>query len=278
MDFIFLLLLSLLANFSFALPPHSQPRAQVSVPSDENVLIPLTTEKSSLSALPQTMTLITWNVLKGDKGAAWTRDLSLLAQNTELLALQEAMDDDFMPKALEQLESFSFFLARSFMYDDGRSTGVSTGARALPLSIDFRRSPGREPVLNTPKMTIITSYAMTDGIPLLVLNIHGINFVASNQLSKQLDELRPLIANWSGRVALLGDFNTWNSSRKEILDSFTKNLGLIHVAFTSKQKPDPRKKILDHVFLRGCTPVKAEVLDHIKTSDHAPLSVKMHCD
>lgn len=243
------------------------------IPPDTEVILPLTTAASSVHALPRRLNLITWNVHKGSDTEKWALDMVKLSSESDLLALQEAMHDDFMPGALTRLQGFAFWMAQSFLYRDGRGTGVSTGSRTQTAALDFSRSPGHEPVTNTPKVSLISTYVMEDGKPILVVNIHGINFVANSELRHQLEKLEPVFHQWSGRTIFLGDFNTWNGWRTSYLENYTKDLGFKEVPFAD----DPRKLVLDHIFIKGCKIMDSKVLSQIKSSDHLPLWASIDC-
>jgi endonuclease/exonuclease/phosphatase (EEP) superfamily protein YafD len=256
-----------------ALPP-SDRSSELRVPDPDEVLRDLTKKSHQNPQLPPKFSLLTWNIQKASDGAAWAKDLNRLSKNADLVLLQEAVSNNFMTSTLENLKAHSFLMAQSFFYNDGNSTGVATGSKASLEGRGFRQSPAREPITKTPKLTLMTVYQMQDRVPVLVLNIHGINFVSNTLWRQQLEDLRPYLLRFSGRVIFAGDFNTWNPGRTEFLESFAAELGLqkVHLGI------DERRLKLDHIFLRGCTAAKAKLHSEIKTSDHLPLKAEIICD
>ncbi|GIL16553.1 MAG: EEP domain-containing protein [Oligoflexia bacterium] len=243
------------------------------IPDDNKVIISLT-QANTTQTLPNSISVLVWNVHKGSDENAWKSDLQSISADANLVLLQEAMNDDFMPQALQSLLKFEFFMAQSFIYTNGKdSTGVATGSTAHPNAQFFRRSPDREPVLSTPKMSLLSIFSLPKGKPLLVVNIHAINFVTQSTFERQIDDLLPLIRDFKGAVIFAGDFNTWSSGRLEALLKRTKKMGLKQVDFFI----DPREQVLDHIFVRDCEPEKAEILKDIHTSDHLPLKATLHC-
>jgi endonuclease/exonuclease/phosphatase (EEP) superfamily protein YafD len=244
------------------------------VPGPDEVLLELTKKSHQIPQIPNQFSLLTWNIHKGTEGAPWARDLEALASGSQLVLLQEAVTSGFMTRTLEQLQNLSFMMAQSFFFSDGISTGVATGSNITLEEKNFRQSPTREPITNTPKVTLLTVYQMQDGEPLLVMNIHGINFVTNKQWRQQLEDLRPYLLNFTGRIVFAGDFNTWNPGRSDYLDVFANQVGLHEVKFSN----DTRSIKLDYIFLRGCTANKARLHSEIKTSDHFPLKAEIDCN
>lgn len=229
----------------------------------------------SIQAFSSKMSILVWNVFKGESETAWAQDMRELTKTRSLVFLQESVDDNFMMSVLRSIPSLGWLLARSFYMDTNRSaTGVITGSAQTPLSSVFLRSRDREPFLNTPKMTLLTTYMMEDGSRLLAVNIHAINFRPSEAFYRQIDDIMGILKKWEGKIIFAGDFNTWAPARLEYLKKRTSSIGLKHVAFGR----DPRRLILDHIFVRGCLPYGSEVRSDIQTSDHWPLTTHLLCE
>lgn len=252
--------------FASPLPPYQLPPAA-------EVIVPLTQNPPATPSLGTKFKLISWNIHKAQAGEAWAEDLFTLSVDADLVLLQEVMNDRFVPLALRQLPHLSFNMAQSYLFQDGSSTGVATGVSTPIASLEAFRSPGREPFTNTPKMSLATKILLIDGSTLLVINVHGINFVSSEVFREQIESLRFLIESHRGKVVFAGDFNTWNAERVSYLNAFAQSLHLSKVEFSV----DPRKFIFDRLYLRGCHASKATVLSQIKTSDHFPLKVELTC-
>ncbi|MFX6334837.1 hypothetical protein ABTF54_19430, partial [Acinetobacter baumannii] len=83
--------------------------------------------------------------------------------------------------ALAPFKGMSYFMANAFTFK-GFLTGVMGGYLSEPSQLEFRRSPQREPILNSPKMSLLASFTMVGGKPLKIVNVHGINFVGPDKL------------------------------------------------------------------------------------------------
>jgi endonuclease/exonuclease/phosphatase (EEP) superfamily protein YafD len=163
--------------------------------------------------------------------------------------------------------------AKSFAYTMKRiPTGVLTASASAPEYTKALRSPIREPVINTPKMSLMSTYPLNGtGKSLMVVNIHGINFAGWRALKNQLRELEALMAEHEGPVIFAGDFNTWRVKRLKVLQEMASRLDLRQATFD----PDYRTRVfghpLDHIFFRELSLEKAEVFENIASSDHKPI-------
>jgi endonuclease/exonuclease/phosphatase (EEP) superfamily protein YafD len=163
-------------------------------------------------------------------------------------------------------------MANSFVWK-GAMTGVLSGFAYEPEKLAFRRSPQFEPILNSPKMSLLAWFHFQDGRPLVVVNIHGINFVGPDKLKNQLDDVAAQLTGYDGALLVAGDFNTWSDARSDVVRAFAKNLHLTEVAFEHKAK----KAVLDHVFARGCAVERSWVVEDVASSDHDPEFVNLNC-
>ncbi|MBT3236162.1 MAG: endonuclease/exonuclease/phosphatase family protein [Bdellovibrionales bacterium] len=222
--------------------------------------------------------LLVWNLYKGDR-ASWKRDFLQLSSNRDILLLQEFYLNQQMETTFADLLEFDFICATSFIlkrYGKEISTGVATAATSAPLSYRYLRSPDLEPIIKTPKMLLFTTYPLTGPQPqLLVVNIHGINFVNSQALSRQLEQAAAEIESFEGPVVFAGDFNTWSANKREVLVAITKRLGMSEVLFS----PDTRMLVLgrpvDYIYLRGLEAVNSKVYGDIDGSDHFALAAEL---
>ncbi len=79
-------------------------------------------------------------------------------------------------------------------------------------------SRAREPLAFTPKPMLASSYELTNGQSLLLINIHAINFVHTRHFEDQLAQLHEVLLRHRRRhknapAIIAGDFNSWHSSR-----------------------------------------------------------------
>lgn len=228
--------------------------------------------------LPAIINMMSWNLHKGEAGSKFYTDLQFLARSKDLILTQEAMNDPRMPNEFLRLNFGDIWMAQSFRDVEANETsGVATISRAKAFEIFFRRSPGVEPVVFTPKMTLGTIYQLENGSLLLVLNIHGINFTSNTEFELQIKDLIPYIGNFPGKVIFAGDFNTWNVGRHLFLDNAMRKLKMTQIEFSNGQPENEYGLVLDHIFVRGCKVLDAKVVSYIDTSDHSPITAKLDC-
>jgi len=231
-------------------------------------------------ALPKNLNVIVWNIYKGKK-KSFGANLKKLSSSADLLLLQETHLKDKVKKVLSETEH-SYYMGVSFKMR-GTPTGVSTGSTVEPNSVDYQRSK-RELGFTTPKISLITKYNIaTSGEELLVINIHGINFVTVGSFKKQIGALLEVINAHSGPVLFAGDFNTWSKSKYTYLQESLTEAGLTEAIFEEDNRLrapiisriNRFSNPLDGVFVRGMTITEAKVLEGYKGSDHHPIRVKL---
>nr|ALS89730.1 Endonuclease/Exonuclease/phosphatase family [uncultured bacterium] len=238
------------------------------IPGDEHVMTRYS--EATQTVLPSEFNVLVWNLHKGgDDG--WSEDFSKFANSAQLLLTQEATSDS---RVLGEFTSspLQYEMATSFYTEDDVRTGVATGSVVRADSVRWARSKHREPIVQTPKMTVFTTYPMADGRELLVVNIHvilaNLNLVAS--MNAQLAVITKVLESHTGPVLVGGDFNTWFSGRTNALLMWAKKQNLKHVVF----QEDSRNQVLDHIFYRDLKAVSGSVHDWVESSDHYPLEVK----
>jgi len=117
----------------------------------------------------------------------------------------------------------------------------------------------------------VARFALQDRLPLLVINLHAINFtVGSDQYRRQLDALGSLLDVHRGPVLLAGDFNRWNGARVRVLRRFMARHHLSELPIS----PDWRSRHFGHsvdaILLRGLRGIASAALP-TRSSDHNPL-------
>ncbi len=224
---------------------------------------------------PDVIKLLIWNVYKGRHREKWRKDFLTLSADMDLILLQEAMDDGWMPNIwLNDCPDHHWKMATSFSYRKN-STGVATGSRFQASFIDFIRGKEREMFFLTPKVTLASKYKFTDSKlkqkehELLVINTHVVNFTTTSAFVRFVEELLEMVQNHTGPLIIAGDFNTWN---------FKRWFHLLRILAQLEIKPveideDPRVLKLDHVFTRGFRVSHTVVHDQVLSSDHYPLEV-----
>ncbi len=213
--------------------------------------------------------VLVWNIYKGGKSGIYT-DLNILTQDIDLALLQEAhLSRTFLNLACQR-NDLNWKLARNFTDANGIYAGVMTAGRSNPDDFYYLKSPGTEPFSNVHKMTMVTFYDLPDqSDQLMVLNIHGINFVAQKHFEDQITVAAEKIKTHTGPVIFAGDFNTYTAGRLSFLKKALGNLGLKQAEVKGNEYQGII--VLDHLFYRGLEITKTEVLKHINTSDHKPI-------
>ncbi|MBS3799253.1 endonuclease/exonuclease/phosphatase family protein [Pseudoalteromonas sp. BDTF-M6] len=269
---LYLLLLLLYLQWQQAVLPEQVNNTAVSANSPAHCAQPL----AQPSALPPTLAqqvipadikVLSWNIYKASHPQLLP-DLQQLAKQANVLLLQEAYDDP-MFDALKPYARFS---------PGYRSYRQQTG---LTLLSDWApqfhcRFYQREPWLRTPKASSVSRYAVANGVSLLVINMHGINFTLGiADYREQLNRLAKLVKLHQGSVIFAGDLNTWSDERWRLVHRTLSDLGMQRVSFT----PDHRTTVfglpLDHIWIRGVTLTSAQTLERT-SSDHNPLLVSVH--
>lgn len=244
---------------------------EIRVPDESKSLVRLETGLSGQQKpLPNHISILVWNIHKASEKEKWATDFLILSKNADLVLLQESVNDPIVLETLQVGHHAEAWMGVSFEYENSpRFTGVMSLSHNTPIEVQNLRSPDREPILKTPKQTLVSYFDLEHSQNLLVLNTHGINFVSNKKWRRQLKALRPLIASHSGPIIWGGDFNTWNGSREKFLMEFTRSLGL-----TPAPIDPPINGIqLDYIFTRDCAITHSESLTEISSSDHAPLAV-----
>ncbi|MCB0341114.1 MAG: endonuclease/exonuclease/phosphatase family protein [Pseudobdellovibrionaceae bacterium] len=243
------------------------------IPPDEEVLREDGPAVAQLLEKSASLKIFVWNVYKGQRDRLLP-DLQVYSEASDFVLLQETLTSTSFTNAFNRVNGMAWHSAISF-FDEKVGTGVSTGSRFAISSLKFLRSEPREPIINTPKMVLLAEYPIEgEREPLLVANIHGINFVANSDFKKQIRQLFNELAQHRGPILLGGDFNTWNADRRKFLVKMTQSQDLVHVTWPR----DHRFFELDHIFVRGLDVKRSHILDYVDSSDHEPLFIeaKLH--
>jgi len=224
--------------------------------------------------------VLNWNIAKNNFDKTWFKDFFRILRQyqPDLIFFQEVR----MGVGVEQIIGFnhlSWAYAPNFI-DAHHQTycGILTAANISHITKKAIVTKHHEPLVNTPKVSLITEYPLSNQRKtLLTINSHLINFVDLHKFKTQLQEIELALSTHHGPIIFSGDFNTWNRQRAILLDKAVTKLGLKPVEFA----PHESKKIkrfllsppLDYIFYRGLTakPDSAKVLDEINSSDHKPL-------
>lgn len=255
----------------------------------------LVTGEASEAVLQLPLEVAVWNICKGSQ-EGFAADFAALASSRQLLLLQEHMENKKIGKALEPLtQHMQVDAAISFRFKGSdKATGVATASVVRPSRTEAWITKDREPVVKTPKATLVTWYPIAlstaakdppsnvrsnRGVSarLLVVNIHGINIAGFGALKRQLDRVRPIVQQHKGPVVFAGDFNTNTSRKREYMTKLALELNLQEMTF----EPDGRMTAafgsipLDYVYTRGLAVEQCQVLIERTGSDHKALTFRV---
>ncbi|MEH1824028.1 MAG: endonuclease/exonuclease/phosphatase family protein [Nostoc sp.] len=224
--------------------------------------------------------VLSWNIAKQNYNKTWLKDFLKIIDtyHPNLIFLQEfslKLEADEWGKWLKMNWSF----APNFVDIHHQTySGIFTAATISPITKQVITTQHHEPIVKTPKISLITEYQLSEqSTTLLTINSHLINFVDLNKFKIQLQELELALSIHRGPLIFSGDFNTWSRKRAVILNQVTTKLGLTPVVFAPHHQDKIKRFLLspplDHIFYRDISVKKgtAEVLDEICSSDHKPL-------
>ena len=246
------------------------------IPDDNNVIVNLgTPTRSELPA--KKIKFLIWNLHKG-ADAPFKKDYLELIKGKDIIVNQEIFLDDNMTDVFALLPDFLFTTATSFF--SGKEvvrTGVANISKVPPVYATYIRTQTLEPFVGTPKVCLVTSYPIKNSVnKLTVVNIHGINFVSSQNFLFELHRIYSTIKNINGPLVFTGDFNTWNQERITLLSHYIKSMGLKEAQFFPDNRMTFNGYPLDHFFhTEDLKVTKAKVQAFYKGSDHKPLEVEV---
>jgi endonuclease/exonuclease/phosphatase (EEP) superfamily protein YafD len=224
--------------------------------------------------------VLSWNIAKKNYHERWLKDFFEIIEQYQpnLIFLQEFRLELGLTNVLEWLE-MSWNFAPNFIDAHHQSySGIFTAATTSSLNKQVIITKHHEPIIKTPKVSLITEYPLSHNkATLLAINSHLINFVDLNKFKIQLHELELAISAHRGPIIFSGDFNTWSRKRAIILDKVVTKLRLIPVNFAPHESRKIKRFLLspplDWIFYRELSEkkVSAIVLDRIYSSDHKPL-------
>ncbi|MCF1428181.1 MAG: endonuclease/exonuclease/phosphatase family protein [Shewanella sp.] len=226
---------------------------------------------SSTASLDEdgTLTVAVWNIYK-QQNEGWQAELKGLIDSSQLVLLQEASLTPLL-KAYFADHSAHISMVRAFTGFD-IANGVMDIARVAPLEVCGQLTT--EPLIRLPKSALVSTYPLSTGKSLLVVNLHGVNFswglgTYKQQLSMALEE----VAAHLGPVIVGGDFNTWRSERTRLVKDWMTKLGMKEVDYRQDARSQVFGMPLDHLFYRDLTLEKANARP-TEASDHNPIQAR----
>jgi len=234
---------------------------------------------AALPSLPSEFSVLVWNAHKNED-PGFEREFQQLAGRSHLALLQEAVE------SLPVWDGFGCSYAISWADQEPKSSsGVATYSRAQQVSAELQRTEGREPVVGTPKVSLVSLFKVQGSDKqLMVVNTHALLMTSSNeQLQKLARVVRTHMAQ-GGSVIWAGDFNTKDEARHQYLLELTQSLGLHapdwegHRTTHHPFGPEIGDYPLEHLFASPDIHFqKAEALSS-PVSDHNKLFAKIRID
>jgi endonuclease/exonuclease/phosphatase (EEP) superfamily protein YafD len=194
---------------------------------------------------------------------------STYTDQSDFLLFQEAV-----------LEHSCIFLPEGFGYEAAANLngkihhyGVMTASRILSDRAKALLTKEKEGVWGTHKSLLFTEYHFADGTPLMIVNIHAINFRENKAYKREKKRLFTFLSTYKGALIVAGDFNTWNGVRLKTLLAHARSLKMHQVPCEHDVKSFLGYP-LDLIFYRGLKLKICTVDKHHAISDHHPVFVK----
>ncbi|RUO74909.1 hypothetical protein CWI80_06155 [Pseudidiomarina sediminum] len=214
--------------------------------------------------------VLCWNTQKLTETPQFQRVLAEVTANYPclFLLLQEAKlstKNDWL------LPHWSYAVAPNIQ--TRRSTyGVVTASQYAFTDAQARLSKKREGMIATHKSYMLSYHALARGGTLLVVNVHAINFVRTQQFSKEIELIREELLEHRGPLIVAGDFNVWSRQRRLRLLQFCRSVGLRQAIMTDPHHIKTyRQHPLDFIFYRDLSLQETSAIDTSSVSDHNPL-------
>ena len=247
------------------------------IPTDADVITTL--GKSTKTQLPpKKLKFLVWNLYKGAKDSFKHEYLSL-AFNRDVVIKQEVVLDKNMKSVFSYFPFFETTNATSFFTGKEKDirTGVSTTSAVAPGEVKFVRTTTLEPVVSSPKVTLITRYPIRFSTKqLTVINIHAINFVSNKNFKNELEKIYQAVKHFPSPLVWAGDLNTWNEERLDILADYANKLGMSFAQFYPDNRMTFNGNPLDHfMHTKDLKVTSAKVDGYYQGSDHKPLELEI---
>lgn len=237
-------------------------------------------DSSATLDVEERVSVLVWNIKK-EQEASFASSFEKMRRSRQLVLLQELhlhnqWNEDFFAGA-----DHHYAMATAFVYHaDSSPAGVAIGS-SVPSkqSLQALVTADVEPIVGTPKSSLIAQYPISTGGFLLVASVHGINRAAEAAFKRQIDQLftslEQELRSGGGPFCLLaGDFNTQSAAKLAYLEAASEKLGLLPVALRPDERTLSRlsQRPLDHAFVSSQIRVEAASCRDYGGSDHAAMT------
>ena len=243
---------------------------------------------STKSLNDSSIKVLIWNIHKEGNSRDWIEDYDKIYKDKkpDIIILQEARLNTGLKQALKTGKEMGWIFSSNIEERNHDTySGVLTASKARPSEQSSITTEGLEPIVKTPKTTLITTYKLSPSNKLLlVVNIHGLVMTNLEKYKAQIFEIVDIISGHNGPIIFAGDFNTKNKERSSfLLRELKDKLDLETVPFTKEDKKGIKHFLfspfpLDHIFYSSreleVKKNSPDVLETIKSSDHKPVFVE----
>lgn len=226
--------------------------------------------------VPDVFSLMSWNIYKINH-----KDLHEFEQylqqthhqhHCHFYCLQEAKHSDADAFPLDQ---FCLYFTANLQLKE-RAYGVMTASNAYSDKAHAHLSQNTEFLFKTHKTTLINIFHFADQTPLVIVNIHAINFKSTQAYIEEITSLEQELKQYE-RIPMIiaGDFNCWSRRRHKVIRDFCRSLNLRWASFEDDHNIKRfGKNPLDLILYRQLDVTMSQALDSAQVSDHNPLLVQ----
>ena len=176
---------------------------------------------STKSLNDSSIKVLDWNIHKEGNSRDWIEDYDKIYKDKkpDIVVLQEARLNTGLKQALKTGKEMGWIFSSNIEERNHDTySGVLTASKARPSEQYSITTEGLEPIVKTPKTTLITTYKLSPSNKLLlVVNIHGLVMTNFEKYKAQIIEIVDTISGHNGPIIFAGDFNTRNKERSSFL-------------------------------------------------------------
>ncbi|WP_119344441.1 endonuclease/exonuclease/phosphatase family protein [Facilibium subflavum] len=185
------------------------------------------TSAPAASYVPETFALVSWNIYKINhkNPQAFNAFIHKLHRTcaVKFFCLQEAKhtDQNEFP-----LPGFCLHFAANLQLKH-HAYGVMTASNITTHHTQQLLSKKTEFLLKTHKSSLASHYYFADETPLIIINVHAINFKNSRIYAEEIQQIYDYLADFpNAPVIIAGDFNCWNKRRNALIQAFCQSLDM----------------------------------------------------
>ena len=188
-----------------------------------NAVISHTYPTSPQKSVPTTFSLLSWNLHKECHTDTWTSlfEKIVAEYDPNFFFFQEL---DFHEKRFDLYHQkgyhFYFLPNITLLHRKRTQAGIATLSTVDSSEHISFFTDKKEPLVQAAKPMLVSHYPMKNGSTLLLVNIHGINFVRTHHFEKQFAQLTEVISAHQGPAVIGGDFNSWSQKRVNQIETF----------------------------------------------------------